>query len=304
MSDSDSSSNVIPIKQVDFTQRFLFENMDVRGEVVKFEGGLKRILEKHNYPEPVAKQLGEFLLASILLSTSIKFEGRLILQVGGKGPVSLMMAECSSGQDVRGIAKYDEALFVDSEKEMPFSECFAGATLAITIEPHKGERYQGIVPLNGDSLSDCLAFYFEQSEQLSSDFYFAVEFDDKGEVRSAGMLLQQLPVNQLQKVVDVDVRQEQWNYVTQLSNTLTDKELINLPVEEVLHRLYHEDDIRLFEPTPVNFACSCSRERYLKTLCTLDKQELQDIVAELGSISVTCEFCNQHYEFTGKEVGL
>lgn len=298
-----SDSNVIPIKQLDFIQRFLFEDLDIRGELVRFETEFNRILAVHDYPVTVAQQLGELLLASILLSSSIKYEGRLSLQVQGKGPVTLMMAECSSKQQVRAIAKYNQDLFSEGIP-LSFADCFANATLSIYIEPDWGERYQGIVPLEGENLAQCLAFYFEQSEQLATEFFLVVDILPHGNSRGAGMMFQQLPVSQQQKVVDVTLRQEQWNYVMQLSNTLTCEELFDLPVEDLLHRLFHEDDIRLFDSKAVHFYCRCSRERYVDVLSNLDKAELQSILSELGVITVTCEFCHQHYEFSAEDVGL
>lgn len=312
-----SKNNVIPItaaiKKVDFTQRFLFEDRDVRGEVVHFDRGFNAILEKQNYPKTVSKQLGEFILAGILLSTRIKFEGRLILQVAGEGAIKLMVVECDSQQNVRALAQYDADTSLETGSS--FQSLFSGSTgkntmLTMTIEPEKGQRYQGIVPLQGDDLSECLMHYFEKSEQLASDFYFAVEVDESGngKSRAAGLLLQQMPCRQNATLDGSEsaneTREEEWNYIRHMSSTLSDKELFELGTAEVLQRLFHEDDIRLFDKIPAWFKCSCSRQRYLATLQNLDKQELQDILAELGAIDVTCEFCQQHYAFSAQDMGF
>ncbi len=289
-----------PSKAADFMQRFIFEAFDIRGEYIAFDDGFAQALDNHAYPEPVAVLLGEFLLASALLSTSIKFEGRLVLQIRAEGPVTLMMAESTHTQQLRGIARYDSKAFtcVDGSCGFDFKQLFATATLAITIEPEKGERYQGIVPLAGDSLADSLTYYFEQSEQLASQFSFAVDVDQR---RARGFMLQQLPVTAQQRVADVDVRQQQWGYAMQMLQTLTAQELLELSPMTLLKRLYVEDDIRLFDENPVAWQCSCSRQRYLEALETLEPAEIDSVLLEQGKLTVTCEFCFSRYDYTADD---
>jgi len=208
----------------DATQRFLFDDSDIRGELVCLSDSYREAVGSHGYPPAVRDLLGEFLAASVLLSTTIKFQGRLVLQVRGNGALSLVMAECTHEGDVRGIARYEGE---------PVTGTFRGllgeGNLAITIEPEKGEAYQGIVSLDGTSLAECLARYFEQSEQLDTGFRFEVDGD-----RCVGLLLQQLPGTGRE---DAEQREEDWRRVRMLADTLERDELLTVDYETLLHRL-------------------------------------------------------------------
>lgn len=275
----------------DTSQRFIFENNDIRGEIVKLNKAYLDTVTGKQYPEPVAHLLGQFLAASVLLSTTIKFDGRLVLQVRSQGEVALMMAECTSHGEVRGIARY-----ADTPTGSSFGELLRDGTLVITIDSKRGEPYQGIVALEGDSLSACLQEYFRQSEQLATDFYFA---SDRGSV--AAMLLQQLPA-QIQK--DPDTRTAHWEHFSTLARTLTDEELLNLPNAEILHRLYHQEELRVFPARPIVFKCSCNRERTARALSALGKAEIDELIAERGGVEISCEFCGTEYNFGPGELGL
>lgn len=275
----------------DSSQRFIFENADVRGEIVRLNRAYIDTVHGKNYPESVARLLGEFLAASVLLGTTIKFDGRLVLQARSKGQIALMMAECTSVGEVRGIARYDA---VPTSAE--FTELLRDGTLVTTIDTKKGEPYQGIVALEGNSLAQCLLEYFRQSEQLATQFYFATNRDGV-----AAMLLQQLPA-QLHK--DPEVRAQHWDHYSTLARTLTDDELLDLPNAEILHRLYHEEELRVFEPHALVFKCSCSRERTARALSVLDKQEIDELVAERGGVEISCEFCGSEYNFGPGELAL
>lgn len=276
----------------DSTRRFLFEQADIRGEVVQLDSVLQDILTVHQYAPGVQRLLGEFLAAATLLSTTLKFEGTLILQARSNGQVPLLMAECTSDLQVRGIARGAEHATSDD-----FAQLLASGNLAITIDPRKGKRYQGIVPLATDSLARSLDAYFEQSEQLQTRFWLAADG-----TRAAGMLLQQLPA---QVVPDEQLRQAQWQHVCTLGATISADELIRLDQEELLYRLYHEDPVRLFAPKAVQFHCSCSMARSRNALSAIATSELEDILTEQGCITVDCEFCNQQYRFEREDlVGL
>lgn len=273
----------------DLTLRFLFEQADIRGELVQLQDSLREILTVHAYPVGVQRLLGQFLAAATLLSTNLKFEGKLVLQARSEGQVALLMAECDSELNIRAIARgADEA---HSEQ---FSKLLGNGHLAITIDPVKGNRYQGIVPLDGDSLAHSLDRYFEQSEQLLTRFWLACEGD-----RAAGMLLQQLPTQRTSSAVE---REQQWEHVCTLAETLRDEELLTLSPADLLYRLYHEDPVRLFPGRPVRFHCSCSAERSRNALSALDAAELLDILRERGEISVDCEFCNRQYRFQREDL--
>ena len=273
----------------DLLQRFLFDDTDIRGEITHLQQSYQDMLKGHQYPEVVARLLGEFLAAVTLLSATLKFEGTLTLQARSKGQIPIIMAEASSEHHLRAIARdADEANSED------FTQLLADGQLSITIDPKQGRRYQGIVSLEGDNLAQCLEAYFQQSEQLSTRIWLCSDGQ-----QSAGMLLQELPASHS---IDSEQRQQQWQHVTKLAETLTEQELLSLSVEELLYRLYHQEQVRLFEATPMQFQCSCSRPRTLSALRTLGQQELHQILLEQGVIDINCEFCHQHYHFDQQDI--
>jgi len=279
------------MNQDDSCQRFIFSGLDIRGEVVRLNRSFTEILTNKEYPQAVRNLLGEFLAASVLLSTTVKFDGRLVLQVRSEGQVPLIMAECTNELHVRGIARYEAEPTSDN-----FNELLSSGTLAITIEPPGGEPYQGIVPLERDSLSACLEEYFARSEQLAGHFLLVA--DEQG---CAGFLLQQLPA---QLVTDPDSRAEEWSAITQLATTLSDEELLNLDSEQVLYRLFHQHQVKLFPPRHVSYQCSCSRERTARALHAIGEEEIMDILAEQGAVEIGCEFCGKQYHFEESELRL
>ncbi|MGB3596172.1 Hsp33 family molecular chaperone HslO [Pseudomonas neustonica] len=269
----------------DITQRFLFENADVRGEMVSADQSYREILAKHDYPEPVKALLGEMLAAAVLLSTTIKFDGLLILQAKSEGPLSTLMVECSSDQAVRGIARY-----ADDLQEGNLTELMPDGVLAITIDPANGQRYQGIVSLEGGSLAAALDGYFANSEQLPTRFRLQAD----GRI-ARGFLLQALPAD---RQLDPEDRAATWQHLNVLADTLTAEELIGLDNATVLHRLFHQDDLRLFDAQAVRFECSCSAERSSNALVSLGKDDLLALLQEQGGrIEVDCQFCNARYEY-------
>ena len=268
----------------DKSQRFLFENADIRGETVHLDAAYRDILAIHQYAPGVNRLLGEFLAAAVLLSTTLKFEGKLILQVRSEGQIPLLMVECDETLQVRAIARGAEQATADSNDQL-----LTNGQLAITIDPTRGQRYQGIVPLVQDSLAHSLDAYFEQSEQLKTRFWLAANGQ-----RAAGMLLQQLPA---QVSEEETLRLQQWDHACNLATTVQPAELLDLDAEQLLHRLYHQEPVRLFEPSTVNFLCSCSRQRTRNALASLNPAEVEELLEDMGSITMDCEFCNQQYRF-------
>lgn len=264
----------------DSLQKFVFENAPIRGEIVRLDAAFRAVLARRRYPAPLRALLGEFLAAAALLASTLKFEGRLILQLEGQGPLKLLMAECSSERTLRGLAQWEGRIAPRS-----LGELAGEGRLAITIEPRKGkERYQGIVELGGASVAQAIEHYFNNSEQLDTRLWLAT-----GEERAAGMLLQRLPG----ELPDTDM----WMRAVKLGETVTESELLDLPVRKLLHRLYHEEDIRLFSGSPVSFRCSCSRARVEGVLRMLGRDEVRSILAEQGSVDVNCEFCGARYRY-------
>lgn len=273
-----------PTDHDDSSRRFLFEYADIRGETALLNAAYREILAIHQYAGGVSRVLGEFLAAAVLLSTNLKFEGRLILQVRSEGQIPLLMAECDHVLQVRGIAR-GAAQATATETD----QLLRNGQLAITIDPIHGQRYQGIVPMLGGSLAQSLDAYFAQSEQLKTRIWLAADGQ-----RAGGLLLQQLPA---QITRDDTQRLDQWHQACSLAATVKEEELLELDTEQLLYRLYHEDPVRLFEPSMIRFHCTCSRERTRNALTLIDPREITELLEELGSISMECEFCNQEYRF-------
>ena len=279
---NDPQDTTTPATRGDQARRFLFEQADIRGESVHLDTAFGEILAIHQYAPGVSRLLGELLAAAVLLRSTLKFDGKLVLQARSQGQVPLLMAECSSTGEVRGIAR-GAGLATASH----FDQLLGDGSLTITVDPAQGQRYQGIVPLAGDSLAHSLDAYFQQSEQLGTRLWLAADGN-----RASGLLLQQLPA---QITTDPQKREQQWEHVCALAATIQPGELLELGTEELLYRLYHEETLRLFTPTEVQFHCSCSRERTLRALSAINPAELEALLQEQGSITMDCEFCNQQY---------
>jgi molecular chaperone Hsp33 len=273
----------------DSARRFLFEGADVRGQHTRLSSCYREIIAIHQYAPGVSRLMGEFLAASVLLSTTLKFEGKLILQVRSQGQLPLLMVECDDRLRVRGIARGAEHATATDNRQL-----LTEGQLAITVDPLRGQRYQGIVPLAEDSLARSLDAYFEHSEQLGTRLWLAADGDS-----AAGLLLQQLPV---QVENDEEARANQWEHACALAATVREDELLALSSDALLRRLYHRDPVRLFEPAAVRFSCNCSRDRTFNALATLGRAEISELLEELGVISMDCEFCQQQYRFDREDL--
>ena len=265
----------------DSIHRFLFEQTGIRGNLVHLDASWRAILGNHPYPQAVGVHLGESLAAVALLSATIKFDGSLILQVQGSGPLRTLVAQATSGRTLRGIARWSGEVPAGGH----LAECAGEGRLVLTIERAHGEPYQGVVPLAGHGIGAALEHYFAASEQLPTRLWLAA---DAG--RAAGLLLQHLPTGETTNETADD-----WNRVGMLAATVTPEELLRLSTREVLHRLFHEDDIRLFESEPLSYRCGCSRTRIEDMLRTLGEAEVDAMIAAQGEVEVTCEFCNRTY---------
>ena len=264
----------------DQIQRILFDELDIRGALVGLEDSYQQALQNHGYPLVIRQVLGELMAAAALLSTNLKFEGRLILQVAGQGAVKVLMAECTDQQELRAIARFDGEL----PEQASFRELVSGGQMAITIQPKQGQRYQGVVPLEGETLGQCLESYFAASEQLPTQIMLAADG-----TKASGMMVQVLPVS--------GGSDEDWQRISHLTSTLKDEELLQLDNETLLYRLYHEEVCRLFEADTVKFRCDCSRERSAASLRYMSREELEQIIEEEGDVAVNCQFCNSSYAF-------
>ena len=273
-------------------RRFMFEGHPVRGQLACLEKTLQDIFGLHKYPPRVAEQLGQCLVAASLLGDTLKLDGSLVIQIKGNGPLGTLMVERDSEGRLRGIAKYtddDPAL----TQGVDLTSLYGTAHMAISLLPKKGERYQGIVPMEGESLAAIIDGYFAQSEQLPTRLWLTADGQ-----RAAGMLLQQLPANPGE-----DVMPGHWEHLTTLAETLTADELKQLDHETLLHRLYHEESIRLFEGKDVSFYCPCSRQRSARALLSLGIEDLKALMNERESVTVDCEFCAQSYVYDQTDLG-
>lgn len=271
-------------------QRFSFDNTNVRGERVLLNSAYQEIIKRKQYPLSLEKLLGEFVAAIALLRDIIKIDGVLSIQAKGNGFLSTLMTECDENQNLRGIAQWDESQ--DIPDTFSLKDVLDGGYLAITIQPRNGQRYQGIVEIVGDTLSECLEQYFSQSEQLPSRVWLAANGAQCG-----GLFLQRLPLEQA-KEGDEDA----WERFTQLASTVKEEELLGLETEVLLHRLYHEEEVRLYDTKPMQFGCSCSRQRTLDAVMSLGSEEIRELLIEQGSVMVDCQFCAEKYEFTEDEL--
>ncbi|MBT1451388.1 Hsp33 family molecular chaperone HslO [Glaciecola sp. XM2] len=274
--------------------RFLFENRAMRGEIVQLEESYQGVLASYDYPLPIARLLGELMSAASLLTATLKFEGEVSLQLQSEGVVKYAVINGTHDQQLRGIARWDESL-----KTLPdsFSELFKKGTLAITLAPVDGERYQGIVALDKGSLAACLENYFLQSEQLLTKICLATSAESAP--CAAGLLLQIVPQSSetYQQTDNGD-----FEHLSHLAATTKDDELLSLKPEELLYRLFHEEDVRVFEPQPVVFQCDCSKNRSALALRNVSKDDLLQIVQEEGRVKMNCQFCHCEYNFDAIDV--
>ncbi|AHE51067.1 Hsp33-like chaperonin [Aeromonas hydrophila 4AK4] len=274
----------------DLLYRYLFEEYEVRGELVQLDSTYRHIVDAQNYPVQVQKLLGELLVATSLLTATLKFEGSITVQLQGDGPVRLAVINGDHNQQLRGVARYEGELPTDDKLQ----SLIGNGQLVITITPEEGERYQGIIALEADTLAACLEQYFAQSEQLATKLWIRTGHH-QGQPRAAGILLQELPAQSEDHGADFD-------HLIQLTSTIKDEELFGLEAEEILYRLYHQDKVRVFDPQAIEFRCTCSRARCEGALLQIEKEEAVAMVQELGKIDMHCDYCGAHYQFDGIDI--
>lgn len=272
------------IIQHDRLTQFLFEDFSVRGEFVTINKIYQAILKNHNYPEPVKQLLGELLVVTCLLIATLKFEGNITVQLHGDGPLNLAVINGNNHQQMRGIARVKENINAEST----LKEMIGNGHMIITIAPNKGKHYQNIVVLEKETLSECIEDYFRQSEQLPTKLFIRVKKDNKNRL-AAGILLQILP--------SAKGHINGFEHLAILTKTVKTEELLELSTEKMLHRLYHQETIRLFDEKPITFNCSCSHKRCAASLMTLSKDEINTILNKNGHIDLLCDYCGKHYIF-------
>lgn len=286
----------------DRIQPFRVNDTPARGRAVRLDDTIDTILSRHDYPEAVARNLGQLLLLTAMLAQALKFDGVFTAQISGKGPVSLMVADCTTDGRLRGCAQFDTDALEAIEPgggNASVPRLFGEGYLAITLDqgPHM-DRYQGVVALEGESLADCLHGYFRQSEQVETAIRLAVDRSGgNGECkwRAGGVMLQRMPD---EAGVDAEQSDEGWRRAVVLASSVRDEELLDdtLPMRDLLYRLFNEDGVWVYEPASVGFGCRCSRERVEWVLRGLTDAEVEEM-SDDGEVEVRCEFCNTAYHY-------
>ena len=280
----------------DATRRFVVGRGSVRGEYVRLEESWQGILARRTYPGPVLSLLGECLAAAALFTSTLKLlqaDGRLTLQIQGGKPVSLLVAECRADLSVRAMAKCDPLGGRSTGESL--SDLARGATFAVTIDQGGDyDSYQSLVPLEGDSVATALNAYMERSEQIETRFVLAAD-----PRLCAGLLVQKVP--QQGGRSDLEDDPDIWNRVKTLVHSVSRKELLEVDIVDLLHRLFHQEEVRLLPERPVSFICRCSRERVASVLRILGTDEIRGLLADRRTIDVDCDFCGKHFGLSAEE---
>lgn len=272
----------------DIRTRFIFDDMPIRGMHIRLEKVWHHIVNQKHYPAAIRRALGELLAAGALLSANLKNEGALIVQVQGQGRLKMLVVEATSENTVRATARWDETAEIRDDESLT-ALLGENSVFVLTHQPKDADPWQGVVPLEGDSIAQMLVNYMKRSEQL--DTYITLAADDQA---AGALLLQRLPEEELDDAA--------WEHVTTLAQTLTPQELTGLDAHHALYRLYHETPPRVFEPEAIEFACTCSRGKVSDMLLMLGGQEVGGVVAEQGSIQIDCDFCHTKYVFDETDV--
>jgi len=280
----------------DSLQKFMVENAAVRGELVELSSTWRQVLAHRHYPGPVKTLLGEMMAAAALLSANLKFNGVIVMQIHGDGPIRLLVVECDSQLQMRATAKLAPDAVIDADASMPQLVNLNGqGRFAITLDPQDKmpgqQAYQGIVPLDGENVATVIENYMLRSEQLDTKLWLAAD-----DTVARGLLLQKLP-NHGGIDVPVNDELETWNRFLALGGTLRPEEMLATDIQTLLRRLFWEETIRVFEPQQPSFQCNCSREKVGNMLKMLGQPEIEEALADLGKLAVDCDFCGQHYEF-------
>ena len=279
----------------DTLQRFMFDSSPVRGELVEIADAWQQIQARRIYPAPVATMLGEMMAAAALLSANLKFNGAIIMQIHGDGPVQLLVVECDSSLQMRATAKLAaDAAIADDASLHDLVNLHGHGRFAITLDPADKlpgqQAYQGIVSLDGDSVATVIENYMLRSEQLDTRLWLAA--DNKV---ARGLLLQKLPHEGGTPSPQAD--NERWDHVVMLASTLGQQEMLGTDIMTLLNRLYWEEQVRIFEPRHPSFHCGCSREKVGNMLKMLGREEIDSALADLGKLDIDCDFCGQTYAF-------
>jgi molecular chaperone Hsp33 len=286
----------------DTLQKFIFENAAVRGELVDISDTWREIQGRHAaYPNAVRHVLGEMVAASALLSANLKFNGSLIMQLHGDGPVRLLVVECDSELRVRATAKLaPDVEIADDATLASLVNVHGRGRFVITLDPLEkmpGQQpYQGIVPLDGADMATVIENYMLRSEQMETHLWLAAD-----DTVARGLLLQKLPRHTGAEAAPKQATEaedlETWNRAVMLGKTLKQEELLSTDVETLMKRLFWEETLRVFDPLQPSFNCSCNRDKVGNMLKMLGQEEVDSALLDLGKLAINCDFCGKHYEF-------
>jgi molecular chaperone Hsp33 len=284
----------------DHVQPFMLESSQLRGRIVRLPDVTDAIITAHGYPQPIAKLLAEALCLTTLLAGMLKFDGVFTLQAKGRAMVKTLVCDMTNDGTLRGYVGYDaDALEILGDPDISFQKLTGGGYLAFTVDQSAAtDRYQGIVPLDGDSLTDCVLHYFQQSEQITTGFVSFVDQDAKGKWTGAAMMIQQLAKEGgSSERTEPEMDEEHWRRAMMLMQTAKQTEMLDaaLPLNTLLYRLFHEEGVRVFDPIAIQKGCRCSLDKIRHVIDHLPEEEKQELAIN-GKISVTCEFCNTTYD--------
>lgn len=291
---------------MDRIRPFQIEDLGLRGRLVRLGPAVTGVLQGHDYPEPVARLMAETLALMAVLASALKYNGVFSLQAHGDGPISMVVADMTSDGAVRGYARYDaeRVAALGDVSQAPVPKLLGAGRLAFIVDQGDDtERYQGIIELEGATLTDCAHAYFRQSEQLETAISLAADVSTPGAEGAAALMIQRLP-GEGSPGGNVDDAEEGWRKAVILMSSVTRVEMLagDLAIRDVLFRLFHEDGVRLYDPKPVCFQCRCSQPRVESTLKSFPKDEVQSLKDDEGQVSVTCEFCKTVYRFDDEQL--
>ncbi|WP_447918475.1 Hsp33 family molecular chaperone HslO [Achromobacter aegrifaciens] len=283
----------------DQLKKYLTEDRSVRIQAVRLDATWKAVQANHDYPPAITHLLGELVAASTLLAANIKFDGSLVLQIQGDGPIALLVVECRNDLSLRATVKMREGHEIPTDGNMQSLLNPGGnGRFIVVLDPQRKlpgqQAYQGIVPLQGDTVAQALQHYMKASEQLDTRLWLAADAE-----HAAGMLIQRLPYHggSDAPVLTEQNAAETWDRACALAGTIKQDELLATEIDTLIHRLFWEETLVGFDPLAVRWHCPCTRERVASMLRTLGQEEVNSVLAERGQVDVSCDFCGKPYKF-------
>ena len=273
----------------DTIKRFIFNEKDIRGEIVQTCQAYRSLIADHAYPRNIRRLMGEMQAAITLMTETVKFQGSIMLQLRGNGDLVYAYINSNEKQETRGLASWNG----DIDEFCHWTKLLGkDPILTITIIPEEGARYQGIIDLTHDHLNECIEDYYRSSVQIETRVWLYCDPDSE---KAAGILLQKLPADNPEKL------ETDFNHIATLTDSMTEGEILSLECDDVLYRLFHQESVNTFPPKPVSMKCVCSREHFRESLVCLGAAALEDIIREQGSITVNCQSCGKTFTYDPEE---